>query len=93
MTKNPWVFIQECDEYTDYETYVPDHGGYGVRLRVCFNVDDHSAWMELVVDDENGSVFVERHSIPIPWDVAAAMTGHPRPASHVDAVRNALFPT
>lgn len=65
-----------ADCYTDYEHYVPDVNGVGVKLRVsiCTDGDKRTATLSVLADSDTGE-FGEA-SMPLPLVAALAMTGH-----------------
>ena len=71
-----WELIQEIDEFVDYEYYLPDVNGLGMRLRITLNLDDYEASLNLIGDTEDGDQQFERTDIRIPWDYALQVTNH-----------------
>jgi hypothetical protein len=77
LVKSPvWELWNDDGHYADYGHWIPDSNGYGARLRITLDLEDSTAYMTLVVDNEYGDTFVEQGSISIPWDVAVSMTNH-----------------
>lgn len=72
-----WQLVGSDSEYSDYEYYVPDVNGYGARLRISLAHKDRTAWVTVVIDDQDGERYIE-DAVPgeLPWVVAVAMTQH-----------------
>jgi hypothetical protein len=89
-TTNPWTFVQQVDEYTDYDAALPDHGGYGVRLRLTIVERETDGarygYLTVVVDDAEhwGTDIAESRDVRLPYAVACAMTGHTTPSTRED---------
>lgn len=56
----------------DYETSVPDAGGFGVRLRLTIHEAERRAVLFTIIDDEHGEQYA-RGETPVPYTVACAM--------------------
>jgi hypothetical protein len=72
-----WECVNDAFDYSDYEHYVDDVNGYGVRLRISLHHEYATAYVTLIIDDEHGERYLEGTISKLPYAVAAAMTNHP----------------
>jgi hypothetical protein len=64
----------EC-EYRDWHHYVPDAGGYGVRMRLTLNTQERTANLFVEIDDQHGDTHADTGAA-VPYAVACAMVGY-----------------
>lgn len=70
-----WYLENTEREYRDYSLDFPDMNGHGGRLRLTIDTSNGTAYMVLVLDDENGTRFVEADvvkQVPMAWAKAIA---------------------
>ena len=77
-----FVPVQDNDEYADYDYYLPDQGGYGMKIRLTIIKESNTAYMVMRGDtaDDGDAVFEQEGFVPIEW--AKAMTGYEEQPCH-----------
>ena len=65
-----WYLENVEGEYRDYSLDFPDMNRHGGRLRLTLDTNEGTAYMVLVLDDEDGTRFVEADivsKVPMAW--------------------------
>lgn len=72
-----WHLEQNTFDYRDYSLDLADANGHGGRLRLTFSLDDGSAYVTLVLDDEDGTRFIDgemSRKVSLVWANAIAQS-------------------
>ena len=70
-----WYLENNTFDYRDYSLDFPDVNGHGGRLRLTFSLDDGTAYVTVVLDDEDGTRFVDgevSQKVSLAWANAIA---------------------
>ena len=72
-----WIMNGDAGDapYRDYTLYLPDVNKHGGQLRLSFDLEGGYAYMSIVLDDEDGTRFVEEgwiNRVPLAWANAIA---------------------
>jgi hypothetical protein len=76
MNTNKWTYIQNFDQYYDYDKELfsmPDEGNTSVDIRLTFNVETHTCYYTLSLHNDDGNTRDWEKTHYIPWTVGLTM--------------------
>jgi hypothetical protein len=76
MSTNKWTYIQNFDQYYDYDKELfsmPDEGNTSVDIRLTFNVETHTCYYCISLHNDDGNTRDWEKTHYIPWTVGLTM--------------------
>jgi hypothetical protein len=76
MATNKWTYIQNFDQYYDYDKELfsmPDEGNTSVDMRLTFNVETRTCYYGISLHNDDGNTRDWEKTHYIPWTVGLAM--------------------